>query len=356
MAAEATTLVDAGTCRWCPHGQWSHKRGKGGCRELDCICDKYTPPKDEPAAAPVPGEVVDGPAVPGPSECLGEPEPAQPADVELPPADPEPSRGELLARMTRESIDLGTYDLAVPADEPVKAEPDRTGQVIRDVGQAIAADRDEIRRLRIQLRAADGTIARQKRELAQARRERDGMRVQRDQAYGRVEEQDVQLGRIRAALGPDLDADADLAEAVGGLRYEANRLEALADAQRAAHLETATAMAAAEQRVDELSTDLAGAHAALTRADGEAEEAQRRAQARANRLERQLAGAKAGRQHAQQTLSEAIQAGTEAATRVLWRYDAEQCQDCGFRSTVPVVHEHPLEPVTVLVVRREVAG
>ncbi|MEU6387689.1 hypothetical protein ABZ847_29500, partial [Streptomyces bauhiniae] len=41
--------------------------------------------------------------------------------------------------------------------------------------------------------------------------------------------------------------------------------------------------------------------------------------------------------------------------RALVRYDADQCEACGFRTTVPELqHEHPLTPVTVLVVRREV--
>lgn len=41
-----------------------------------------------------------------------------------------------------------------------------------------------------------------------------------------------------------------------------------------------------------------------------------------------------------------------AAGWVLHRYDAQQCQTCGSRYTVPVEHPHPLTPVTVLVVRR----
>lgn len=45
-------------------------------------------------------------------------------------------------------------------------------------------------------------------------------------------------------------------------------------------------------------------------------------------------------------------ANLATATRALWRYDAEQCQTCGYRTTVPVAHAHPLTPVTVLIVRR----
>ncbi|AYF29279.1 hypothetical protein CSH63_17770 [Micromonospora tulbaghiae] len=33
--------ADADACRGCSHGQGSHKRGKGGCREVDCACGKY---------------------------------------------------------------------------------------------------------------------------------------------------------------------------------------------------------------------------------------------------------------------------------------------------------------------------
>ncbi|MFI6819757.1 hypothetical protein ACIBJE_02245 [Micromonospora sp. NPDC050187] len=347
-AAEAATLIDAGTCRWCPHGQWSHKRGKGGCRELDCVCDKYEAPKGTaPAPAddwPLPVAEVESAEAAG--LVVRAESPANEAGVPVSAverAEPERTRAELVADLTAQSIELGTYDLAVPAgvrtpstcaypngeDEgehdhalcedvvAERAEPaaaaaptstgtDRTGQVIRDVGRAVAADiaaqQDEIRRLRIQLRAADGTIADQKRKLARVERERDKVRaeltevagerdeavVQRDQAYERVEEQDIELGRVRAAL--IVAVDEDPVEAIERLRAR---------------------LTGARERVGELERCVARLLAPADVADPE---------------------------------------------RVLWAYDARQCQTCGSRYTADVDHEHPLTPVTVLIVRRGVAA
>lgn len=344
MPAETATVVDAGECDWCSHGQWSHKLGKRGCKELGCPCGKYEPPKSPPAAEP-------------------EPAPAESAQDELPaaldldehradddPAASEPTQRELLAQMTRESIDLGTYELTVPAGVRTAstcAYPNGEDQGEHDhaLCEDVVAERDE---------PAAAELA------------------------GQQVDPDAQMLWLRDALG--VDVDADLVEAVEWFKRElasttSSLTSAVADVSRLreelAEERRSRAGAVAQRdeaikRVDELSTDLTGAHAALTRADGEAEEAQRRAQAlaaeldteraRANRLERQLDGAKAGRQHAQATLAETIHASVTAAANVLWRYDAHQCEHCGSRYTEPVTHEHPLTPVTVLVVRREVAG
>ncbi|WP_431976146.1 hypothetical protein [Micromonospora haikouensis] len=300
--AEVTALPDAGQCRWCPHGQWSHKRGRGGCRELDCVCDKY---QADPAAeqaerervltavaevcerqaaqartelaelapvlevdpdSPVPGVAGERPDDVDPGEPVAGFEPAQPGDVDLEPAaGPDPALAQ-----------------AVAVAEALAAERDAARRECDRLQSRLDIIRQERRREHLAHQVATLTA-----ERDEARRERDAAVVQRDQAYERVDELDGELGQVRGAL--DADVDDDLVVVCGRLRTELGRANARA-------------------------------------------------------------------QGAKTRLDKAIVAGTEAATRVLWRYDAEQCLDCGSRFTTWVDHEHPLVPVTVLVVAREVPG
>lgn len=77
--------------------------------------------------------------------------------------------------------------------------------------------------------------------------------------------------------------------------------------------------------------------------------------AEVDRLRAQLDVVNASRLRALDALDEATRI---SLAEVLLRYDADQCTTdrCGSRYTVPVDHPHPLTPVTVLVVRREVTG
>lgn len=137
-------------------------------------------------------------------------------------------------------------------------------------------------------------------ERDEARRTRDGFEVQRDQAYERVDELVAELGRTEATR------------------------------QRLAQLLDKTAAALADERAEHLNA--------------------------VGRLRAELDRVNADRQRAQDALDEAEWTGPQASL-VLWRYDADQCttEACGSRYTVPTQHPHPLTPVTVLVVRREVA-
>ncbi|MBM0275129.1 hypothetical protein [Micromonospora tarensis] len=245
MTATAEMPVDQGPCGECGCGQWDHRQGKKGCKDPGCGCGKYEPPKGAPPPveqaalvvapdSPVPGVVVDGPAVLGPGVQVGEPLPAEPGDVALP---------------------------VLRAAEPEPA-------VLRQPRAAVAA----------RLRA----------DLERVTRERDGCEVQRDQAYERVNELTAELGREQAEHQATLREKSALNTEVLRLRAELDRVNA-------------------------------------------------------------------DRQRAQDVVDEATW-GSPQASLVLWRYDADQCltEGCGSRYTVPTEHPHPLTPVTVLVVRREV--
>jgi hypothetical protein len=191
--------------------------------------------------------------------------------------------------------------------------------VIRSVGRSIAADISAVERQR------DGAVAAAKR-LA---RERTEAEVQRDQAYERVDELTAELGWIHAALGiePDRDpveviedrrvrlrdAETDLLNVRGILSPNGypRRVPAYVDLVPT----VAPAVRWVADRVDELEA------------------------------------------HVARLLAHANAVGVDPA-RVLWQYDADQCQTCGSRFTRWVDHEHPLIPVSVLVVdrRREVPG
>ncbi|KXK63385.1 hypothetical protein AWW66_03465 [Micromonospora rosaria] len=384
-------LPDAGPCGWCGHGQWVHKRGKVGCKELGCPCGKYEPAKKPPA--PVPGEAASQIAEPTcaypAGEDDGEHDHAMCEDVVA-------ERRELTG-MTQESIALDLYETTLPPyPEPAAVDPadvpgtpeharkiaridaqlqmdaalermqafyddvlptideafswrdqldaaDRMGQT--NIGRLNAAEQ-QLGRIRMSLGADPDTdlvdrVDRLVADMAAERRERQGAEVQRDQAYERIDEQHDALGRIHAALGlTEVDDETDVVGAVERLAEAlADTGQALVDEQ-AAHQRTAGRAEDAERRVEALAGELDSERATVAH------------------LRTELGRATARGQRHKAQLDEAVIAGVTAATRVLWRYDASQCvaEGCGSRYTVPVEHEHPLIPVTVLVVHRPPAS
>ncbi|TDC35677.1 hypothetical protein E1211_15335 [Micromonospora sp. 15K316] len=344
----AVEMADAGPCNWCGCNQWDHRNGRKGCKTVGCGCGKY----------------------------------------EQPPA--------LVVTM-------------VPADDPVVADPVAQAAYVEQVAaiDEQLAESDDDRRpchrcsdLVLTLSSdglCDGCVA-EDAETGRLRADVERLTVQLEQAYERVDELETDLGRIYGAL--HIDRDRDAAEVIEDRRVRLRDAESDLLAVRGillpngypsripADIEMVPAVAPAVQwladRVDELTAELerqAGADLERRRKDlehvqrlaaerdqavGEAEEAQRRAErlggeldaatATIGRLSRDLAHANAGWTRARQSLNEAIRKGTESATRVIRKYDADECETCGYRTTVPIDHEHPLTPVTVLIVRREVPG
>lgn len=264
-ATEATALVDAGPCQACGDDQFDHKRGRGGCKVPGCGCGAYERPEPAPR---LPNPDASSSQVRNTGPAL-EVDPGSSVPSEVPPAEPERTRAELVADLTAQSIELGTYDMAVPGDgEPTCAYPlgEDQGEHDHALCEDVVAERSEQETATESVYCADERCAQ------------------------------ADLARRRTSHERQM-------------RLAAERDEA-------------------RVRVDALTATVA-------------------------RLRDDLNRATLGRQRAQDALDEAVRAGTAAATRVLWRYDAEQCETCGSRYTVPVQHEHPLTPVTVLVVRRE---
>ncbi|MET7949248.1 hypothetical protein [Micromonospora sp. NPDC005324] len=294
--AEAVIAADP-ECR-CGDGRWSHKHGSGGCRVMDCPCDKYELPRGTPAndwplpaieveQAEAAGLVVrpESPAAdPGLAAVLAEPEPVdEPAPEPVPVVADPVAQAESVEQVA--GIDAHLAD-PEPTDDEVADEIDR------------AEDAAEIERLTAELDAA-------RREAAEAQNRAGHQRAKHDECRRRADRLDAQLR----------DATTELEQ----VRSEKTRLAG----------QLAPRLADLDQALGEVA-----------------------------RLRRELNGANAVRQHAQDALDEAIRTGTSAAANVLYRYDADQCttEACGSRYTVPVEHPHPLTPVTVLVVRREVPG
>ncbi|MGW3608974.1 hypothetical protein ACWD6N_03645 [Micromonospora sp. NPDC005163] len=303
----------AGRCGWCGCPQFNHRLGKKGCKDPECGCAKYEPPKGKPAAepavlvvdpaSPVPGVVVERPDGPDLGVCVGGFEPAQPGDVDLPvePEQPEP------------------IDHPVPCRGCHACEPEPTDDEVAD-------------------------------------------EIDRAEGAAEIEQLHAELSEIRAALGVD-EATSPM-EAISAVLNRAGHYRAKRDHERrrADRIDAALRDAAVELeqvRADKvrLAGQLAPRLADLDQALGEVSKLRQvnvelgRARAEADQLRRE-------RDKAQGAYDDAIRTGTAAAANVLYRYDADQCttDGCGSRYTVPVDHRHPLTPVTVLIVRREVPG
>ena len=163
-------------CR-CGDGRWSHKRGAGGCRVMDCPCGKYDPPKVDQSGEPT-TELV------------------QPAAVPVTPA---------------ESADLlgGALDLARRQLEQVTRERNAAQA---ELEQYCAADLD---RRRAQLEARQHLAA----ELGQARSRINELTAEVDRL--RAELDVVNASRLRALDALDEAARISLAEVL--LRYDADQ-------------------------------------------------------------------------------------------------------------------------------------
>ncbi|MFI2663697.1 hypothetical protein [Micromonospora carbonacea] len=319
-----TAPVDLGPCETCGCGQWQHRQGKKGCKDVGCGCGKYEPPKAGPVPAvavrrtaatcaypngedegehdhalcedvvaeraelagvvdadpdsPVPGVAGERPDDADPGEPVGGPEPAQPGDVDLEPADepdakpPMPPADFLTAHTMvgeRAAAGAGWQEGYLAGQAAAAAGPDPALAQAVAVAEALAAERDDARRERDRL-ASRLDIIRQER-----RREH-------------------------------------LAHQVATLTDELEQARAVLAEENAGHRATLRLLAEARDRVVELEAHVA-----------------------------RLLG----------------HMGPGDPGRALVRYDADQCLTCGFRTTVPgLQHEHPLVPVSVLVVPREVSG
>ncbi|WP_139128960.1 hypothetical protein [Micromonospora nigra] len=295
-------MPDAGLCRWCPHGQWSHKRGRGGCRELDCACGQYQADPAAPAVVPAAGVVEADPASPVPGVADVRPddadpgvqvagvEPAQPGDVDLP-----------VLRATHPTL---AEVLAEP--EPV-GEPEPAPPVVVASPAAQAAHARQVAATDAQLAVDDDPTP-------------PAPAADVDPEPAAEPEPTIVLTQAEAArLHAELEQRRADEEQIRQLTAERDRLASRLDIIRQ------------ERRREHL------AHQVMT-LTAERDEAR----GRVVELE----------EHVGRLLDHM---GPGDPDRALVRYDADQCEACGFRTTVPGLrHEHPLIPVTVLVVRREV--
>ncbi|MGW5556892.1 hypothetical protein ACWER9_06670 [Micromonospora sp. NPDC003944] len=292
-------VVDAGACGECGCGQWNHRLGKKGCKDPGCGCGKYEPPKDAPAE-------------PEPSDA--EVEAAETAlDRDKPCCSEGPDAPHHRECPVGERPTL-VVDPGSPVPGVVDVRPDDTdpGVPVGGFEPAEPGDAD----LPVAVEPTDDEVADE---------------IDRAEATAEIERLHAELAEIRSALG--VDEVTSPMEAIRAFGREITRLTTVLGDRTRERDGFEVQRDQAYERVDELTE-------------------------RARRLRRELNGANAGRLHAQDALDEAIRTGTTAAANVLFRYDADQCttEGCGSRYTVPVDHQHPLTPVTVLVVRREVPG
>ncbi|MEW2442812.1 hypothetical protein [Micromonospora marina] len=329
MTATAT-LPDAGLCRWCPHPQWSHKRGKGGCRELDCVCDKY---EVDPAVQRAEKERVLTAVV---DVCE---EQADKARTEL-----AGLRGDLAAVEAEPE----------PVDEP-KPEPEPVPVVVDPAAQAEHAE---------QVAAIDEQLAQPEPEQVEDDELPDWGGPENE--WWRGEHQ-----RLSASI-ERLTTDRDrLAGQLGARLRELDDAQTRIERQRHDLRIVAAERSEAQATVERLTTELAeerertrdAEHAAKTAREAVVDLRRALAEQQQNtvdvpQLRADLEQAIADRQRVQQQYDDAVRNGLAAALRVLWQYPARQCltDGCGFRTTVPDLdHEHPLTAVAVIVAERDPA-
>ncbi|QLQ37964.1 hypothetical protein [Micromonospora robiginosa] len=193
MTTTAEPLVDLGPCDWCGHPQWSHKRGKGGCKDVECggVCDRYAPPKDRPmpAADPQPA------GHPTLAEVEAEPEPADEPDPE-----PEPEPVVDPAAQAEHADQVAAVDEQLAQPEPADDETDparlagQLGARLRDLDQA----QERVAQLQRGARVLSAERNEARAELANLRREV----VEREEQVAR--ERGARLAEI-AQLREELD-------------------------------------------------------------------------------------------------------------------------------------------------------
>ncbi|MEV4271962.1 hypothetical protein [Micromonospora aurantiaca (nom. illeg.)] len=308
MAAPVSeVLTDAGPCGWCTHPQWSHKRGKSGCKELDCPCGKYEQPKTRPAQAVEEAVVA---AALGEVHVLpvDEPTPAGPVPVE--PASPvDPVEVVDVVKRRRRTPE------PLPGGDPV---PD----------PAVQAEHAE------QVAAIDE-------QLAQAEPDDD------QPGRGRRRPHDplcvADIDRLTRALATQIEETQEVATELAEARTELAQVTRERDEQRQRTRDAEHAAKTAREAVVDLRRALAE---------------QQKNTVDVPQLRADLEQAIADRQRVQQQYDDAVRNGLAAALRVLWQYPARQCltAGCGFRTTVPYLdHEHPLTAVSVIVAERDPA-
>ncbi|MFI7072080.1 hypothetical protein [Micromonospora sediminicola] len=318
MAAPVSeVLPDAGVCRWCPHGQWSHKRGRGGCRELDCTCHKY---EVDPAAQRAEkervltavAEVCDSQAAKARAELaamaeanpsLGvqvDPERAADIAAEASPVDPV-EVVDVVKRRRRTPVPLPGGD-PVP-DPAVQAEP----------AEQVAAI-DEL------LVEEDGPLPLPPREGRRV------LIVDQD----RIEQLTTQLGaRLR-----DLDqAQEQVAQLQRGARV-------LSAERNEARTELANLRREVVEREEQIARERGARSAEIAQ------------------LREELARATTARQRTQEQLDTAVHTGLSAVSQVIGRYTAHACLTCGARYGLPFTDHGcgPLVPVVVTIARADRPG
>ncbi|MEU4590029.1 hypothetical protein [Micromonospora aurantiaca (nom. illeg.)] len=349
-------LPDAGPCRWCSHGQWSHKRGRAGCTHPECggMCDRYAPPKDQPApASPVPGEVVDAPAEPGPVEQVGGFEPAESGDVDLPvpvPAEPEESHVVFCRPVGFASaIEQDERDAltGVSPVEPVevvdvvkrrrrKPEPLPGGDPVPD--PAAQAEHAE------QVAAVDE-------QLTQPEPEQVGDDELPDWGGPENEWWRGEHQRLSASI-ERLTTDRDrLAGQLGA------RLRDLDQAQeQVAQLQRGARVLSAER--NEARTELANLRREVVEREEQIARERGARSAELAQLREELARATAARQRLQERVDTAVHTGLTAVSQVIGRYTAHACLNCGARYGLPFTDHGcgPLVPVVVTIARADRPG
>ncbi|MCX5066941.1 hypothetical protein OOJ91_13900 [Micromonospora lupini] len=325
---DQAAVVDAGPCRGCGCEQWNHRMGRKGCKDAVCGCGKYEPPKAAPAdplkaayeqTVEELGRGFDVES--GLAAVLAEPEPVDEPEPEPVPVVADPvAQADSVEQVAAIDAQLAEPDRAEPptvADRPMPPK-DFLAAHTHVSDRAAAGYGWQQGYLAAQAAtAAELTAARH--EAAEALNRAGHLRAKRDEERRQADRLD---GELRNAV-------AELEQ----VRAEKTRLAGQL-APRLADLDQALGELAKLRNVN---VELGRAHAEIDRLSRERDDA---------------------RKALKNTADAYVQTSIAAATNVLYRYDANQCttEGCGSRYTVPVDHPHRLTPVTVLVVRREVAS
>ncbi|WFE41925.1 hypothetical protein [Micromonospora sp. WMMD998] len=237
---------------------------------------------------------------------------------------------------------------AEPVDEP---EPEPEPVVVAD--PAAQAEHAE------QVAAVDEQLAQPGPDDALAEQIEETQQVATELAQERTETQ-----RLTEELATMTEAAADHRRTAGVALSERNRaVERVAELERQVEALTAERDEERERARDAGHAAKAAREAVLDLRRALAEQEQHSARelgarsAEIAQLRAELDRATAARRRVQRRYDDAVRTGLASALRVVWRYNAEQCEECGFRTTVPGMnHPHPMRPVTVLVVERDTAG
>lgn len=325
-------LPDAGPCRWCSHGQWSHKRGRAGCTHPECggMCDRYAPPKDRPVPEPVADAVTVADvvlaeearasvALDGETVALGPVVVGQPEERNVLTGRPHPTLAEVQAEPE-------PVDAPEPEPVPVLADP---------AAQAAQAEYAE------QVAAIDEQLAQPQGELEELRSDRDAHAIAAEQNASELDMVRTlsrqEIARLSGQLGARL-RDLDQAqEQVAQLQRGARVLSAERNEARA---ELANLRREVVEREEQIARERGARSAEIAQ------------------LREELARATTARQRIQEQLDTAVHTGLSAVSQVIGRYTAHACLNCGARYGLPFTDHAcgPLVPVVVTIARADRPG